>query len=310
MKISVITCTHNRCESLQRTLDSFKGMFGLDRNSWEFIIVDNNSKDKTRIIVDNFRKDFESNVKYVFEKKQGLSRARNRGIKNADGEIIAFTDDDVLFDKYWLLIIQRIFEKYEVACVGGKTLPIWEIPRPTWLLTSLYGMLALLDLGDTPFYVTDPLNIFGVNFAVRAIMFKKYGYFNTNLGRTPDRLFSGEETELFFRLLDGGEKFFYCPDMIVHHCIPSTRISKDYFRRWVFDAAESNAAFLEIINRRALRGLPNYSIKTFLRSLVIYILGLICFSKRRFNYELRFINQLSYFIRKKELWRYIRETFL
>jgi glycosyltransferase involved in cell wall biosynthesis len=99
-----------------------------DDSSWEVILVDNNSDDDTRLVFEEFEKHYESKIRYIFEEKRGISHARNRGIKAARGEIIAFTDDDVIVDNYWIQNIEKAFKEHnDVACVGGKILPVWEI---------------------------------------------------------------------------------------------------------------------------------------------------------------------------------------
>jgi glycosyltransferase involved in cell wall biosynthesis len=102
MNASVIICTYNRSGSLERTLASLARMELRDSADWELLVVDNNSKDDTRVVVDGFTRASGVNCRYIFEKEQGLSHARNRGIREAKGEIIAFTDDDVLLDRHWL----------------------------------------------------------------------------------------------------------------------------------------------------------------------------------------------------------------
>jgi len=159
MKLSVVVCSLNRSESLRRMLKSLQEMVIPDYLSCEVIVVDNNSDDDTRLVVEEIEKHFELKIRYVFENKKGLSHARNRGVKEAGGEIIAFTDDDVIVDKHWIKSIDKAFKEYDdVACVGGKILPIWEIPKPKWLKHDLYGYLALLDKGDTVAYM-DALDI-------------------------------------------------------------------------------------------------------------------------------------------------------
>ena len=82
-------------------------MVNLEGISWELIVVDNNSKDKTRALCEEYKKDAPWHTKYTFEEKQGLSQARNRGIQHAQGKIVAFIDDDVVVDKYWLINIHK-----------------------------------------------------------------------------------------------------------------------------------------------------------------------------------------------------------
>ncbi len=115
MKISVIICTYNRCESLARTLKSFTKISVPEGSLWELVLVDNNSKDKTKLFVEEFKKNYRLNIEYIFEEKPGKSHALNHGIKQAKGEIIAFTDDDVIVDRDWLLNIQKAFKTKTTA---------------------------------------------------------------------------------------------------------------------------------------------------------------------------------------------------
>jgi glucosyl-dolichyl phosphate glucuronosyltransferase len=264
--ISIIICTYNRSESLKRTLKSLKEMLVPDDLEWELLVVDNNSTDKTKEVVNDFIKVSGLNCRYIFENKLGLSNARNRGVKEAGGEIIAFTDDDVIVDKYWLQNMAKVFKGNNVSCVGGRIFPIWGKPCPEWLinnlwlLSCLYGPLALLDYGDNQFYLEKSM-LWGANFAVRKRMFGKYGAFNTSLGRIPGKLYAGEETALIRRLIENGEKVLYAPDVIVHHCIPSKRMRKSYFRKWWFDFGEMQAVLEGPYHGRNIMGIPLYEIK-------------------------------------------------
>jgi GT2 family glycosyltransferase len=209
-----------------------------DAMPYELIVVDNNSHDDTRQVCGEMRGRFGPAVRYIFEGEKGLSHARNRGIREASGDIIAFTDDDVRVDAGWLQNIAKAFDEYpDAACVGGKILPMWEIPRPEWLSPRLYNWLGLLDYGEEARYM-DSTDIWGANFAVRSDIFKRYGPFDTNLGRIPGKLYGGEETELLMRLRKAGEKIIYYPSAVVHHMVPAGRMTKRYFRRWNYDHGE------------------------------------------------------------------------
>ena len=293
MNISVIICTYNRCESLRRTLESFSEISNPEGISWELIVVDNNSKDKTQIIYEEYKKDSELNIQYVFEEKQGLSHSRNKGIETAESEILAFIDDDVIIDRYWLVNIHKAFTENRVAAVGGKILPLWEAPKPKWLIPSLYGMLALLDLGDKSILIDCPNLIFGANFAVHSEIFQKYGGFNINLGRVGQRLFSGEETDLIHRLLIAGEKILYDPNVIVHHCISTNRLSKSYFRRWKYDAGASRAILLKDLNQQGLVKASCSLIVHVLYNVHFYLGNLLRLSPQRFINELQIIYCMS-----------------
>src|SRR5829696_8927692 len=100
MKFSVIIATYNRAEELVKTLDSLKNLEST--GAWEVIIVDNNSSDNTREVVLGRVESFPIPLRYVMEKEQGRSAALNAGIRAAQGEILAITDDDVRVDPHWL----------------------------------------------------------------------------------------------------------------------------------------------------------------------------------------------------------------
>ncbi|MGA9109397.1 MAG: glycosyltransferase [Smithella sp.] len=295
MKFSVVICTFNRAESLRRTLKSLREVVIPNHLSCEFIIVDNNSNDDTRLVVEEIEKHFELKIKYVFEDKQGISYARNRGIKEARGEIIAFTDDDVIVDKYWIQNIDKAFKEHDdVACIGGKILPIWEIPKPKWLKPDLYGYLALLDYGDFVVYM-DTSKIWSANLAVKSEIFKKYGLFDTNLGRIPKKLYSGEETQFLQRLLTAGEKILYHPLLIVHHYIPANRISKQYMRKWEFDNGEMEGILLKDTKYSDIMVYHHRTTKIrLLKNVIVSLLKIVCFTNDRFNHELRICHVLGF----------------
>ena len=295
MNFSVVVCTHNRSASLRRMLKSLREAVIPDHLSCEFIVVDNNSDDDTRLVFEEIEKNFETKIKYVFEDKQGISHARNRGVKEARGEIIAFADDDVIVDKYWIQSIDKAFKDHgDAVCVGGKILPIWEIPKPGWLNQDLHSYLALLDYGDSVVYMDKP-DIYSANIAVKSEMFKKHGVFDTNLGRMPKKLYCAEETEFLQRLLNAGEKLLYHPSLIVHHHVPAHRISKKYMRKWNFDRGEMEGFLMEHTEYLDIMHFHSRTSKIILlRHFIVSLLRIGCFAKNRFNHELRICHILGF----------------
>src|SRR4030042_3832704 len=287
MKFSVVVCTFNQSENLRRVLKSLREAVIPDHLSCEFVLVDNNSDDDTRLVFEEIEKHYESKIRYVFEEKRGISHARNRGIKEARGEIIAFTDDDVIVDKYWIQNIEKAYKEHDdVACVGGKILPIWEISKPKWLKPKLYPYLALLEYGDSVAYMDSP-NIWGANFAVKSEIFKKYGLFDSNLGRIPGKLYGGEETEFLQRLQNAGEKILSYPLSIIYHCLPAHKMSKRYFRKWRFDQGELEGILVRDTKYLNIMNIHNHTPGKMLRHIIVSLLKIECFTKDRFDHELR-----------------------
>jgi glucosyl-dolichyl phosphate glucuronosyltransferase len=235
--ITVVLCTYNRAQSLRRTLQSLRAMSRPANVSWELVIVDNNSRDETRAVVEDFSRTSGIETSYVFERRQGLSFARNAGIREARGDIVAFTDDDVTVDSQWLEQIRETFAQTECLGVGGRIIPSWSCAKPRWLQDDgryplMTGVILRFDLGDERQQLTTPP--FGANMSFRRAAFDKYGLFRTDLGRVGTQLIGSEDTEFGRRLLAGNEKFVYEPRAIIYHPVEAERLTRHYFRSWYF----------------------------------------------------------------------------
>lgn len=241
--ISIIICTYNRSQDLKDVLDSLVSQETNASFDYEVIIVDNNSKDATKEIVKNYIPKFKGKLRYAFEANQGLSYARNRGIKEAKGEVIAFTDDDAIVDKYWIRYMYETFQKENCDALGGKILLKWNVSPPIWLTKRFYGYLGFLDFGNEPFQIKEEkFTFFGGNFAVKKDIFDETGPFNINLGRKGTKLSAGEEIDLFYRLLSANKKIYYQPNCLVYHKVHAERLQKSFFRKnyfyyglWIFN---------------------------------------------------------------------------
>lgn len=235
--ISTIICSYNRCESLKKTLASLMNQEIPEDLSYEVLIVDNNSSDRTKEAVEKFKAKYPGVFRYIFEKNQGVSFARNAGIKEAKGEIIAFIDDDVLVDTHWLANIVRAFKKYNVVCIGGKAKLTINEHLPKWLHDKLKGPFGKFDKGDEIIITGKHYNVMcgiGANMSFRKSVFDKYGLFRTDLGRIGNKLLMGEETELVNRIKEGGDTCMYYPSAIVNHRVDKNKLNKNYLRRWYF----------------------------------------------------------------------------
>jgi glycosyltransferase involved in cell wall biosynthesis len=234
MKISVILCTYNRCESLTDALRSIADSAMPSFLDWEVVVVDNNSTDKTRDVIQGYCSRTASRFRYAFEPRRGLSNARNAGIREARGDVLAFVDDDVTVEPVWLHNLTAPLMNHQWAGSGGRTLPARPFTPPDWLPAAWGGILGgLFDAGDQPCELKR--SPYGVNMAFRKEMFEKYGRFRTDLGVGPNNPRVNEDTEFGRRLLAAGERLFYEPSAVVYHPILESRLRKDYFLAWWFD---------------------------------------------------------------------------
>jgi GT2 family glycosyltransferase len=148
---------------------------------------------------------------------------------------MAFTDDDVRVEPDWVAAILRAFEEHPDAdVVGGRVLPIWPAPPPSWLTRDHWAPLALVDYGDVPMWIAadDPLCLIGANLSFRRQVFDAVGLFSTGLQRVKDGIGSLEDHEFLLRLLRTGRKGLYDPRVAVHAAVQADRLRRAYHRRW------------------------------------------------------------------------------
>ena len=127
MDVSVVISTYNGEASLPGALDSVLSQ-DHDGVSYEVIVVDNNSHDATRTVIESAIARGAGRLRYVFEPRQGVSYGRNAGIAAASDPIIAFFDDDVRVARDWIRTLTRRSTRPDVDFVGGKVLPEWQAP--------------------------------------------------------------------------------------------------------------------------------------------------------------------------------------
>jgi len=282
--ISVILCTYNRAASLLSTLASLACLRMPPDVKWELLVVDNNSKDETRDVVDEFAKTADICVQYLFEGQQGKSAALNTGLSAAKGKIIAFTDDDVVADPDWLLFLTRAFAEYDCAAVAGKIVPVWNHPKPEWL--EMEGQQAVLnfDLGVEEKQIDCPP--FGANSAFRKETFQKYGVFRLDLGPNgKDRVLS-EDTEFANRLIAAGEKVWYVPEAIIYHPVDPRRASKSFFLQFFYNDGRAAMRTLDC-PKDTVRywGVPRWIFRPLTRNFLAWMLSVS--ARPRFRYKCR-----------------------
>lgn len=232
-RISAIICTHNRDGYLGAAIDS---LLAQDFHAYEVIVVDNASTDNTKAIVEARLP--HPQLQYVHESTLGLSVARNTGAKAAQGQILAYLDDDAEASPGWLTALNNIYETDDsVAIAGGRVTLIWPPGRsaPKWLSEGLSGNLGAYDLGNDIVYITKPgLTPRGLNYSIRADFLNQIGGFDPNLGRVGKNLLSNEELVMTEKALKLGFKVAYLPEALAAHNVAPGRLAPGWFmsRSW------------------------------------------------------------------------------
>jgi glucosyl-dolichyl phosphate glucuronosyltransferase len=298
MHVSVIIATYNRARMLQDNLGALASQEVPASLTWEIVVVDNNSSDATAQVVAAFSKTTSIPVRYVFEPRQGLSAARNRGVQEARGTILAFSDDDVLPAPDWIAQVAAAMDRWSAQGVGGRILPRWETPPPRWLTENwrLMRRLSIMDFEGSRLLVL-PLQkqpqVWGANMAFRRELFDRVGGFDPRRGMTGHRLFRGEESDLIDRALELGLKIAYDSALTVYHRIGSDRMQKTYFRRLTFDSAEGDARAAPLVEGLSFRGAP---LSSYPRAFVEFWKWIVLRLLRRpgaFDQELRWLGSVG-----------------
>ena len=245
MKYSIVIATYNRAADLRQTLQSLARL--RPDGPWEVIVVDNHSPDATRQVVEEAAQSFPVELRYVFESEQGRSPALNTGIRAAQGEIIATTDDDVRVPEDWLNRAAAGLAALACDYVGGRVLPLWGARPPAWIPNhggKQWAVIALLDYGPQPIEFGSRVPL-GVNMAFARRAFERAGGFDPKTGRRAGTLLGQEVREWCIRAKKAGLRGFYIPELWLEHVIPADRLRKAYFRRWFYWRGISRALLYE-----------------------------------------------------------------
>jgi glycosyltransferase involved in cell wall biosynthesis len=231
---TVIICTHDRAEVLA---DCLRGLARLQPppGGAEVVLVDNASTDATPDVARALGPAIPVPFRSVREDALGLSHARNRGVAEAKGGILAFLDDDAVCRPDWLVRLVDAYGRHpDAECVGGRILLDWKTPMPPWWTPSLDHHLSAIDYGDAEKPLTYPDYPYGANISFRRGVFERGLRFDPDLGRKGGRLGAGEEMKLGLEIEATGGAIWYAPAAVVLHRADASRAQAGYLFRKSF----------------------------------------------------------------------------
>lgn len=280
MKLSVIFCTYNREKYIYNALKSIVEQ-DFPAQDYEIVLVNNNSTDSTESICKRFQTDYPAvTFRYFVEANQGLSYARNKGVKESRGNILVFVDDDATVFESYLSSIDSFFESHpEVSACGGPIVPVYEAEKPKWLSHYTEQLIG------GALYKGDRLKPFkngkypgGGNSAFRKEIFEKYGLFNVELGRKGTGLIGAEEKDLYDRLTRGNEVFYYLPQMGIYHYIPEKKLTKTHFRELTYSIGKSERIRTKAVSEKVYKKRIFSECKKWIGSIALFLGYVFAFS--------------------------------
>ncbi|MBQ8437324.1 MAG: glycosyltransferase family 2 protein [Alistipes sp.] len=241
VRLSIVIATYNRSAMLMQTLQSVIEQT-LPREEWECVVVNNNSTDSTAADFEAFAARYpDYNLRMVLETNQGLSYARNRGIRESEGEYIAIVDDDERIAPEFVASYVALFDDVpDAVAAGGPIVAEYPTGRPRWMSAFTERPIA------NTMYFGEEVREFprgrvpgGGNMALRRSAVRRYGVFDTSLGYVGESLVGGEESDLFERLQIAEAKYYYVPKAVMYHIIPKEKLTVEYLRRLSYNVGVS-----------------------------------------------------------------------
>lgn len=229
--VSIILCSYNRADHLEKTLQSLQQLEVPNDWTVEIILVDNASTDATPAVMRRFEHP-KMSVQVVREAKKGLSNARNRGVAEARGQVLLFTDDDVRFPQNWIAGMARpILEDGADAVAGGVALA--EHIDAEWMTSRHRSLLASTER----IHPEDPERMVGANMAIAKHVFDHIPKFDPELGA--GQLGLGEETLFTWQMQAAQCTIVTAFDVVVEHHPDTARLSRVSFCQMAEKAGRS-----------------------------------------------------------------------
>lgn len=271
MNVTVAICTWNRAESLNNTLRQMLQMQIPDGINWELLVVNNNCSDHTDEVISRYTDHLP--LKRLFTSMQGIAHARNCATEAAQGELLVFTDDDVLVDNNWLIAYVDAAQNFpEAAFFGGPIEPLFEGTPPRWL----QKVLPDIDIAYAKFTCETENELFsnhhfpfGANMGFRTNLDKQYRFCG-ELGRVGKNMVHGEETALFAAMSRDGLIGRYIPAAKVRHIIPEERQNVEFLRRYYAGHGVLLRSQPQMQQATQLFGRPKWLYKAWLLSEINY----------------------------------------
>ena len=253
LRLSLIVATYNRSASLIRALESVAQQ-NAPASEWECVVINNNSTDDTQEHFAEFVAAHpDLNIRMVTELRQGLSFARNRGIRESEAEYIAIIDDDERISPDFITSYISLFDSTpDAVAAGGPIVAEYPSGRPRWMSHFTERPIAnTMYFGDKVREFPEGRIPGGGNMAMRRSAVRRYGVFDTSLGYVGESLVGGEECDLFERLRIAEAKYYYVPTAVMYHIIPPEKLTANYLSRLSYNIGVSQLRRALYYRRRA-----------------------------------------------------------
>ncbi len=269
MNLDLLIPTYNRAHLLRRCLESVDRATRPNRLHVTITVIDNNSSDSTKEVVESFANRCPIHVEYMLVVRPGKSAALNQALSQTRAELVGMIDDDEEIDPAWLQVIDREFSaNLTLDYIGGPCAPNWEHVPPIWFPATYGGVVGIADRPERVSFSREFKGmLMGGNAIIRRNTLKKVLPYPEHLGKIGPKIRSGEDEVVYHRLLDIGAEGIVVPDLIIRHWVPAHRLTRHYFRKWMVGRGISVGSQLRDrgFAEPGLLGVPRYMFGAALR---------------------------------------------
>jgi glycosyltransferase involved in cell wall biosynthesis len=232
MLVSVVLCTYAP-DAYDHFTEAADSVLAQTHDDVELVVV----VDGTEAVFERARADYgdrEDVIVHCNDENRGLLESRNRGAELADGDVVAFIDDDAVAEPDWIRKLRDAYENHGAIAAGGRMTAEWVAGKPTFLPEEFYWLVGVTHRGFAD-GEGEVRNTFGSNISFRREVFLDLGGFDPEIGgRQGDANLQGGETELCARMrAEYGNGVYYVPDAEVAHKVFAYRTRPG----WLFDRA-------------------------------------------------------------------------
>lgn len=219
--ISVCVCTYKRPDLLKRLLEELGDQDTGGRFTYSLVVVDNDRLQSAESMVANFMATSKVRVKYCVEPQPSIALARNMTIENANGDFVAFIDDDEFPTKQWLLSLFNTWEKNGVAGVLGPVLPYFDDSAPQWIVKGKFF--------DRPQHRTGLILDWNQT-RTGNVLLRRQLFAGDSQPFRPQCV-EGSDQEFFKRMIQEGNVFVWCNEAVVYEVVPPPRWKRSFLIR-------------------------------------------------------------------------------
>jgi glycosyltransferase involved in cell wall biosynthesis len=228
-KIDICICTYKRPYMLEQLLKHIESLITDSKFTYSVIIIDNDKDRSASKVISSYNKE----IQYQVEETKNIALARNKAIESANGDLIAFIDDDEFPCKEWLLQLYNTYSTYSCSGVLGPVKPYFDSKPPEWIIRSGICERKSFETGKKlEWKFTRTGNVL----LDKQIFKNNKKWFNSSYG-----LSGGEDTEFFKRLMGNGYTFIWCNEAIVFETVPKSRWKKSYYLKRAIIRGQNNA---------------------------------------------------------------------